>query len=141
MWWWWCQWGDEGKGRWLTFTRACGRRRSLQGGTRRAYARRRRRKDRPSLIRRDLHDGKRCVIGNGVVLDPEVFIREVTNLKARAGCGMTGAACSASRCISSCLITNGSTSPRGKERREEDRHHRPRIGPTYEDKIAAAESG
>jgi adenylosuccinate synthase len=30
-----------------------------------------------------LHDGKRCVIGNGVVLDPEVFIREVTNLKAR----------------------------------------------------------
>jgi adenylosuccinate synthase len=30
-----------------------------------------------------LHDGKRCVIGNGVVLDPEVFIREITNLKAK----------------------------------------------------------
>ncbi len=29
-----------------------------------------------------LHPGKRNVIGNGVVLDPEVFIREVTNLKA-----------------------------------------------------------
>ncbi|KAF0219737.1 MAG: adenylosuccinate [Geobacteraceae bacterium] len=29
-----------------------------------------------------LHPGKRCVIGNGVVLDPEVFIREITNLKA-----------------------------------------------------------
>jgi adenylosuccinate synthase len=29
-----------------------------------------------------LHQGKRCVIGNGVVLDPEVFIREITNLKA-----------------------------------------------------------
>jgi adenylosuccinate synthase len=29
-----------------------------------------------------LHSGKRCVIGNGVVLDPEVFIREITNLKA-----------------------------------------------------------
>lgn len=29
-----------------------------------------------------LHAGKRNVIGNGVVLDPEVFIREVTNLKA-----------------------------------------------------------
>ena len=28
-----------------------------------------------------LHPGKRCVIGNGVVLDPEVFIREITNLK------------------------------------------------------------
>ena len=23
-----------------------------------------------------LHEGKRCIIGNGVVLDPEVFIRE-----------------------------------------------------------------
>jgi len=30
-----------------------------------------------------LHPGKRCVIGNGVVLDPEVFIREITNLKSK----------------------------------------------------------
>jgi len=30
-----------------------------------------------------LHKGKRCIIGNGVVLDPEVFIREITNLKAK----------------------------------------------------------
>jgi adenylosuccinate synthase len=29
-----------------------------------------------------LHEGKRCIIGNGVVLDPEVFIREITKLKA-----------------------------------------------------------
>ena len=29
-----------------------------------------------------LHAGKRCVIGNGVVLDPEVFIMEVNRLKA-----------------------------------------------------------
>jgi len=29
-----------------------------------------------------LHEGKRCVIGNGVVLDPEVFIMEVNRLKA-----------------------------------------------------------
>ncbi len=29
-----------------------------------------------------LHPGKRCMIGNGVVLDPEVFIREVNALKA-----------------------------------------------------------
>ena len=28
-----------------------------------------------------LHDGKRCIIGNGVVLDPEVFIKEITKLK------------------------------------------------------------
>lgn len=30
-----------------------------------------------------LHQGKRCIIGNGVVLDPEVFIREINNLKAK----------------------------------------------------------
>jgi len=29
-----------------------------------------------------LHAGKRCIIGNGVVLDPEVFITEITKLKA-----------------------------------------------------------
>ena len=29
-----------------------------------------------------LHEGKRCVIGNGVVLDPEVFIMEITRLKS-----------------------------------------------------------
>lgn len=29
-----------------------------------------------------LHEGKRCIIGNGVVLDPEVFIKEITKLKA-----------------------------------------------------------
>ncbi|HEX9023205.1 MAG TPA: adenylosuccinate synthase [Geobacteraceae bacterium] len=28
-----------------------------------------------------LHPGKRCIIGNGVVLDPEVFIAEINNLK------------------------------------------------------------
>jgi adenylosuccinate synthase len=30
-----------------------------------------------------LHPGVRCMIGNGVVLDPEVFIREITNLKGK----------------------------------------------------------
>jgi len=30
-----------------------------------------------------LHPGTRCLIGNGVVLDPEVFLTEVDNLKAR----------------------------------------------------------
>lgn len=30
-----------------------------------------------------LHPGKRCLIGNGVVLDPEVFLREVDNLAGR----------------------------------------------------------
>jgi adenylosuccinate synthase len=30
-----------------------------------------------------LHDGKRCIIGNGVVLDPAVFLREIENLKKK----------------------------------------------------------
>lgn len=30
-----------------------------------------------------LHGGKRCLIGNGVVLDPEVFLQEVDKLKDR----------------------------------------------------------
>jgi len=30
-----------------------------------------------------LHEGKRCVIGNGVVLDPEVFIMEINRLKEK----------------------------------------------------------
>jgi adenylosuccinate synthase len=30
-----------------------------------------------------LHEGKRCVIGNGVVLDPQVFLEEIENLKKR----------------------------------------------------------
>lgn len=30
-----------------------------------------------------LHEGKRCIIGSGVVLDPEVFIMEITRLKEK----------------------------------------------------------
>jgi len=30
-----------------------------------------------------LHPGKRCIIGNGVVLDPKVFLKEIDNLKSR----------------------------------------------------------
>jgi adenylosuccinate synthase len=30
-----------------------------------------------------LYGGKRCVIGNGVVLDPEVFLKEVSEIKSR----------------------------------------------------------
>lgn len=30
-----------------------------------------------------LHEGKRCIIGNGVVLDPAVFLREIENLKKK----------------------------------------------------------
>jgi len=30
-----------------------------------------------------LHEGKRCIIGNGVVLDPKVFLQEIEGLKKR----------------------------------------------------------
>jgi len=30
-----------------------------------------------------LHEGKRCIIGNGVVLDPKVFLTEIENLKKK----------------------------------------------------------
>jgi adenylosuccinate synthase len=30
-----------------------------------------------------LHEGKRCIIGNGVVLDPKVFLQEIVGLKKR----------------------------------------------------------
>jgi adenylosuccinate synthase len=30
-----------------------------------------------------LHPGKRCIIGNGVVLDPKIFLGEIVNLKKR----------------------------------------------------------
>ena len=30
-----------------------------------------------------LHEGKRCLIGNGVVLDPEIFLKEVDGLKKK----------------------------------------------------------
>ncbi len=30
-----------------------------------------------------LHEGKRCIIGNGVVLDPKVFLEEIDGLKAK----------------------------------------------------------
>ena len=30
-----------------------------------------------------LHEGKRCIIGNGVVLDPKIFLEEIDRLKAK----------------------------------------------------------
>lgn len=79
------QWGDEGKGKVVDiYTEFADDVVRYQGGNNAGH----------TLVVGDhkvilhlipsgiLHDGKRCVIGNGVVLDPEVFIREITNLKA-----------------------------------------------------------
>lgn len=79
------QWGDEGKGKVVDiYTEFADNVVRYQGGNNAGH----------TLVVGDekvvlhlipsgiLHDGKRCVIGNGVVLDPEVFIREITKLKA-----------------------------------------------------------
>lgn len=80
------QWGDEGKGKVVDiYTHDADNVVRYQGGNNAGH----------TLVVGDekvvlhlipsgiLHEGKRCIIGNGVVLDPEVFIREITNLKAR----------------------------------------------------------
>lgn len=79
------QWGDEGKGKVVDiYTEFADNVVRYQGGNNAGH----------TLVVGDekvilhlipsgiLHDGKRCVIGNGVVLDPEVFIKEITKLKA-----------------------------------------------------------
>ena len=80
------QWGDEGKGKVVDiYTEYADDVVRYQGGNNAGH----------TLVVGDekvvlhlipsgvLHQGKRCIIGNGVVLDPEVFIREITNLKAK----------------------------------------------------------
>jgi len=78
------QWGDEGKGKVVDiYTEFADDVVRYQGGNNAGH----------TLVVGDdklilhlipsgiLHAGKRCIIGNGVVLDPEVFIKEVNNLK------------------------------------------------------------
>ena len=80
------QWGDEGKGKVVDiYTEHANNVVRYQGGNNAGH----------TLVVGDekvvlhlipsgiLHEGKRCIIGNCVVLDPEVFIREITNLKAK----------------------------------------------------------
>ena len=81
------QWGDEGKGkivdRFTEFADVVAR---YQGGQqRRAHAggRAARRRFSTSSPAGVLHKGKTCVIGNGVVVDPTVFMMEIDRLKAK----------------------------------------------------------
>jgi adenylosuccinate synthase len=78
------QWGDEGKGKVVDiYTEFADDVVRYQGGNNAGHT---------LVVGEDklilhlipsgiLHAGKRCIIGNGVVLDPEVFIKEVNNLK------------------------------------------------------------
>jgi adenylosuccinate synthase len=78
------QWGDEGKGKIVDiYTEFADDVVRYQGGNNAGH----------TLVVGDeklvlhlipsgiLHPGKRCIIGNGVVLDPEVFIGEINDLK------------------------------------------------------------
>src|SRR5512138_2364946 len=80
------QWGDEGKGKVVDiYTEFADDVVRYQGGNNAGH----------TLVVGDekivlhlipsgiLHQGKRCIIGNGVVLDPEVFIREITKMKVK----------------------------------------------------------
>ncbi len=80
------QWGDEGKGKIVDMLSAQSRVIvRFQGGNNAGHTIRVKGEETilhliPSGI---LHEGKICLIGNGVVLDPEVFLREADHLKAR----------------------------------------------------------
>ena len=72
------QWGDEGKGKIVDML-------SAQGGNNAGHTIKVQGKETilhliPSGI---LHEGKNCLIGNGVVLDPFVFLKEVDELAAK----------------------------------------------------------
>ncbi|PLX89177.1 MAG: adenylosuccinate synthase [Desulfuromonas sp.] len=78
------QWGDEGKGKVVDiYTEHAQQVVRFQGGNNAGH----------TLVVGDektvlhlipsgiLHEGKRCIIGNGVVLDPKVFLEEIDGLK------------------------------------------------------------
>ncbi|MBE0502023.1 MAG: adenylosuccinate synthase [Desulfuromonadales bacterium] len=80
------QWGDEGKGKVVDiYTEYSEDVVRFQGGNNAGH----------TLVVGDekivlhlipsgiLHEGKRCIIGNGVVLDPKVFLEEIDGLKKR----------------------------------------------------------
>lgn len=80
------QWGDEGKGKVVDiYTEDAQEVVRFQGGNNAGH----------TLVVGDqktvlhlipsgiLHQGKRCIIGNGVVLDPKVFLEEIDGLKAK----------------------------------------------------------
>jgi len=80
------QWGDEGKGKVVDiYTEHAQQVVRFQGGNNAGH----------TLVVGDektvlhlipsgiLHEGKRCIIGNGVVLDPKVFLEEIDGLKKK----------------------------------------------------------
>ena len=84
-----------------------------------------------------LHPGVTCVIGNGVVVDPEALFPEVDDAGASTGSRRATGCSSATRRTSSCRITATSTCCSEARRGERKIGTTSRgIGPAYEDKIA-----
>lgn len=133
------QWGDEGKGKVVDiYTEHADEVVRFQGGNNAGH----------TLVVGDektvlhlipsgiLHEGKRCVIGNGVVLDPKVFLEEIAGLKAKGYIK-----------DDSQLMVDGAVNlimpyhvaiDKARESRSSDRKIGTTgrgIGPTYEDKI------
>lgn len=133
------QWGDEGKGKVVDiYTEHANEVVRFQGGNNAGH----------TLVVGDektvlhlipsgiLHEGKRCVIGNGVVLDPKVFLEEIDGLKSKGYLK-----------DDSQLMVDGAVNlimpyhvaiDKARESRSSDRKIGTTgrgIGPTYEDKI------
>ncbi|MCF6180215.1 MAG: adenylosuccinate synthase [Geopsychrobacter sp.] len=133
------QWGDEGKGKVVDiYTAHADEVVRFQGGNNAGH----------TLVVGDektvlhlipsgiLHQGKRCVIGNGVVLDPKVFLEEIEGLKGKGYLQ-----------DDSQLMVDGAVNlimpyhvaiDKARENRNSDRKIGTTgrgIGPTYEDKV------
>ena len=79
-----------------------------------------------------LHARATCVIGNGVVLDPETLFKELDGLTGR-GVDTAGRLFVSER--AHLVLPLPQAARRGEREVAEDRHHRARAsGPTYEDK-------
>ncbi len=126
------QWGDEGKGKivdWLT-DHAQGVVR-FQGGHNAGHTLVIGGKKTvlhlvPSGI---LREGVTCYIGNGVVLSPDALIKEIDELKAAGVSVADRAAHLRSLPADPALPPGARHGARGRQGREQDRHHRPRHRP------------
>jgi adenylosuccinate synthase len=129
------QWGDEGKGK---IVDVLAERADLvvryQGGANAGH----------TVVKGDeefilhqipsgiLHDGTRCLIGNGVVLDPETLLHEMDELAAR-GVRLDGRLLISDR--AHLVLPYHKLLDRASERRQQIGTTGRGIGPAYEDKI------
>ena len=123
------QWGDEGKGKvvdWLASRADVVVR--FQGGHNaghtlvvgnETY--------KLSLLPSGLVRGKLCIIGNGVVVDPDALLAEIARVQAQGLTVTPGNAADRRQCRADpAAASRDRQGPRGSAGRRQDRHHRPR---------------